>query len=107
MPAISNPVATRRALAASRLAQHCLHHGLPLAALASARTAARSALLALGSAPSRPNDPDVRAMVDMAPWRPIQFDPSLQETRIRCVLAAVNRLLGPEQPSRSVSDRAA
>ncbi|MBL6457962.1 hypothetical protein JMJ55_21745 [Belnapia sp. T6] len=97
MPAISNSVATRRALAASRLAQHCLHHGLPLAALASARAAARSALLALGSAPSRPKDPDVLAMVDMAPWRPIQIDPAQQEPRIRGVLDAVERLLGAER----------
>jgi hypothetical protein len=71
----------RRALAAVGLASCCLERGLILAALASARAAARSTLLTLAAAPPRAADPDIQLLRELgsAPLAGLGLRPAAQE----------------------------
>ncbi len=97
-PPPGTPDHRRRALASAALAATALERDLPRAAMVAARSAARSALLALGAAPRRCQVPELgllRAMAASTPWLPACRDGGQPAALLRDTVLAVERLLAP------------
>jgi len=86
-----------RAAAASDITALALQQGATHMALAAAREAARSALLAFAGAPYRLSGPDLDILRQMAACSPQQLagQPIERQARTRAVLAILDRLFPP------------
>ena len=97
-----------RAVAAAEIVALALERNLPHMALAAAREAARSALLALGKEARRPAGPDLEFLRDLAAASPqhLAGRPAERQALVRAALSVLDRLflLPPSawrEPARS------